>query len=1004
MDFTHLNVETSYSMSGSNITCQNLIDKAKEYKFPFLAIADKKMYGVIKFYKSCIENDIKPVIGLNVILEGVNKESRNKVILYALDNSGYSNLLELATIEADNQYIKLSQLKEYNKGILGIYLSDSNELYKYYDNNMKNEFIEVINSLNHSFNDYFISASKNDSYNEYFDKKKKLIYASKVEYLNEDDAEVSNTLKQIFNKNANDLFESNSDVYYSPFEASKYKYQNALKNIEYILKNSNVTLDFTKTFLPAYPLENKVNAKDYLRALVLKGLQMRIQNQNIDKKLYMERINYELKIIDDMGYNDYFLIVWDFVKYSKKKGYLIGPGRGSAAASLVSYCLGITSVDSIKYDLVFERFLNPERITLPDIDMDLPDDKRDDIITYVKDLYGEEKVASICTFGTFQTKSAIRDTARILGVEGLIIEEVIKHLEGYDTIKIAIDESEIIKNIMSRNHEADKLLTIAKDIEGLVKHISTHAAGIIVSGTNLKQHSALQPGLLNMYQTQYEASDLESIGLLKIDFLGLRNLTIIDKITDLIELSENKKIDIYKVPLDDPKTFELLKKSDVTGIFQLESKGMRSLIGQMQMREFEDIVTVLALFRPGPMENIPTYIKRRFGKEKVSYPHPILEEILKSTHGVIIYQEQIVKIASTFAGYSLGEADVLRRAVSKKKLSVLEDERKNFVSKSIKMGHEEKVSNDIYDYVVKFSNYGFNRAHSVAYAMISYWMAYLKANYPKYFISILTSSVLGSEKQLKNYIFEAHKLGVNILPPSVNTSGKIFLPQNNDLIFPLLGIKNVGLSTVNALLEERENGLFTSYVDFVSRTHQSLNKRVIESMIKASALDEFGYSKKTMIEKLDEVINFTLLGGYIDSNEFVLEDVAEYSYDMLESFEASVLGFNLSMNPLNEYTDYIEKHNLKKPSTITKNDIGKEIRLVGIISFIRKIKTKTNKDMAFITVQDGFTKLDGVLFNRVYTEYIDIIESNKVFLFMAKIDERNGNLQLVINKIHKLDK
>lgn len=1003
MDYTHLYVETSYSMNGSNITCDNVVNKAKELGFPFLAITDKKMHGVIQFYKACKANEIKPIIGLSTLIEGVNPDARNNVLLYALDNEGYNNLLKLSTIESDNGYISLSTMKEHNDGILAIYLSDESEMHKYYTNNMKNEFVEVINSLNDNLNDYFFSVSKDKGLNDFFEKKKKLIYANKVEYLNKEDKEVSETLKQIFNKNINDLFEVKDDVYFKPFNEEEYTYKNALKNVSYVLKHCNVDIDFSKTYLPTYPLKKNVTSKEYLRALVLKGLEKRIKGKKVDKKLYMDRVNYELKVIDNMGYNNYFLIVWDFVKYARKKDYLVGPGRGSAAASLVSYCLGITSVDSIEYDLVFERFLNPERITLPDIDMDLPDDKRDDIISYVKDFYGKEKVASICTFGTFQSRSAIRDTARVLGIEGLIIDEVIKHLDGYESIAEAVNTSDTVQNIMARNKDAGKLIEIAKGLEGLVKHVSTHAAGVIVSALDLTDHTALQPGLLNMYQTQFEAKDLESLGLLKIDFLGLRNLTTIKNIVSLIEEKEGKKIDIYKVPLDDKLTFQLLKKVDVTGLFQLESQGMRSLIGQMQMKEFEDIVTVLALFRPGPMEMIPTYIKRRFGKEKVKYPHPILEDILKSTNGVIIYQEQIVKIASEFAGYTLGEADVLRRAVSKKQEDVLIEERKIFLERSLKQGHDKAVSNEIYDYIVKFSNYGFNRAHSVAYAMVSYWMAYLKANYPKYFIAILTSSVIGSEKQMRNYIFEAFKLGVKVKAPSVNYSDRIFSPEGNDLRYPLLGIKNVGLNTVNALLEEREKGLFKSYVDFVSRTHSFLNKRVIESLIKASALDEFGYTKRTMIEKLEEVINFTLLGGYIDSSEFVLKDMDEYDYDMLESFEFNILGFNLVMNPLNEYEEYVKKHNLKKPSTITKKDIGKEIRVIGLISFIRPIKTKTNKEMAFVTIQDGFSKLDGVLFNNVYTENVNILERNNVFLFMTRVEERNGNLQLVINKIHKMD-
>jgi len=987
-------------MSGSNITIKDLIEKAKEYNFPSLAIADNKMHGVIKFYKACKKNDIKPVIGLELFIEGVNSESRNKYLLYALNNEGYENLIKLSTLSAEKGFVGLSDMKRCNDGLIAVFISDESDLFHYYSSNMKNEFIESINLLNDTFKDCFVSVSKDKNLNDYFEKKHKLIYASKVAYLKESDKEISNVLKKIFNKEVDDLFDS-YDMFFSAFDEEKYEYKNALKNVDYILSHSNVELDFTKTYLPEYPLKDKT-AKEYLEALVLKGLEKRLKGKKVDKKKYINRVKYELKIIDDMGYNDYFLIVWDFVKYARSKKYLVGPGRGSAAASLVSYCLGITSVDSLEYDLFFERFLNPERITLPDIDMDLPDDKRDDIISYVKEFYGTDRVASICTFGTFQLRSAIRDTARVLEIEGLIVDEVIKHLDKYNSIQDAYDNSDEIKNICERNLEAKNLVLLSKEIEGLVKHVSTHAAGIIVSGQSLTDLSPLQPGLLQMNQTQYEAKDLEDLGLLKIDFLGLRNLTIIDNITSLIERKEGKKINIYNVPLDDKKTFELLKRVDVTGIFQLESQGMRSLIRQMQMTEFNDIVTVLALFRPGPMENIPTYIKRRFKEEEITYPHPDLKDILKSTNGIIIYQEQIVSIASVFAGYTLGEADVLRRAVSKKELETLNKERVNFVSKAMKLGHDKKTSNDIYDYVVKFSNYGFNKAHSVAYATVSYWMAYLKANYPKYFISVLTSSVIGSEKQMRNYIFEANKLGVKILKPSVNKSELIFVPEDDNLRYPLLGIKNVGINTVKALMTERDKGLFKNFVDFISRTHTFLNKRVLDCLIKAGALDEFKLSKRTMIEKLDEVVNFTLLGGYIDSKQFVLEDMEEYDYESLEAFEFNVLGFNLIMNKLHVYEEYINKHKLLKPSTLTKNHIGKEVRLVGILGFIRQIKTKNNKEMAFATMQDGFTKVDAVIFSNTFNIYKDDLVSNQVYLIKAKVEERNGELQLILDKLHKM--
>ncbi len=856
------------------------------------------------------------------------------------------------------------------------------------------------------FNNYYLSVSKVAQFNDELSKLFNFIVVPKVSYLNEDDIELSNTLKEIFSIDSSDFLGVVNVNHFTSYDEIKEQfkgYEKAIKEVENFVSMCNVTIDFTKTFLPRYQVKNNISAKDYLYALASKGLNKRLKGLKVNRKVYNDRLDYELGVINQMGYNDYFLIVWDFVKYAKHKKYLVGPGRGSAAASLVSYCLGITTVDSIKYGLVFERFLNPERITLPDIDMDIPDDKRDDVIKYVRDYYGIDRVASICTFGTFKSKSALRDTARTLNFSGVLLSQIVKETDKYKTIKEMINDSSEIQNIMNQNPDASRLLKLASKVEGLHRHVSTHAAGIIVTEDKMTNHTPVQPGLLDMMQTQYEAKDLEKLGLLKIDFLGLRNLTSIDKIVSLINEKENKNIDIYKIPLDDKLTFELLKKVQTTGLFQLESKGMRSLIGKMQIDSFEDIVTILALFRPGPMENIPSYIRRRNKEEEVTYPHKVIEEILKPTNGIIIYQEQIIQIASSFAGYSLGEADLLRRAVSKKQQEVLQKERSNFVAKAKEQGRDEKISNEIYDYIVKFANYGFNRAHSVAYAMVSYWMAYLKANYPKYFISILTTSVIGSESQMKEYIFEANKLNVRILKPSVNYSEMIFNPEGDKLRYPLLGIKNLGKTTANELIKEREKGLYKSFFDFISRTHKLLNKRVLESLIYAGALDEFEYTKKAMIEQLEEVINFSLYGDFISEDEFVIENHKEFDYKTLEEKEKSVLGFNLFVNPLFSHEEYIKKHKLSKPSTITKKDLGKELRLVAILSHIRKIKTKNNQEMAFITLEDEYKKISGVLFTSTYHQYQNILVKNKVYLLKGTIEERNSELQLVIRNIHLLD-
>ncbi len=1004
MSFTPLYIETNYALNGSTIRIDELIEHAVRNKYGALAIAEERMYGAIKFYKACRKAGIKPILGLRIIVEGLFPDSKNALLLYAKNDGGYHNLLQLASLYATDNLVSWTQLKQHKDGLVTIVLSDQSELVGHHRNHQDKAIQEFASFLETHTETSYLSLSANDDFNRAMQERFPLVAVPRIQYLDPEDHDVFDVLSRIFQQSSDLLGDAIDRHFPSPIEVKRRfaAYPEAISNTNRIADMCDVVIDFDTTHLPSYILDKTVSAKDYLRALALKGLEKRLNGRKVDRKAYYERLEYELSVIDQMGYNDYFLIVWDFVKYAKQNGYLVGPGRGSAAASLVSYCLGITNVDSLEFNLVFERFLNPERITLPDIDMDLPDDKRDEIITYVRDFYGADRVSSICTFGTFLSRSAIRDTARMLDIDGVLLNEIIKETKSYDSVRDMAEQSDTIANIKRQRPEVAKLLSVAARIEGLHRHVSTHAAGIIITEDAMTRHTAVQPGLLELHQTQYEAKDLEDLGLLKIDFLGLRNLSSIHDIVQLIEDQEGVKLDVYKIPLDDQKTFELLQRVETTGIFQLESKGMRRLIADMQINSFEDIVAVLALFRPGPMDNIPTYLKRRSGEEEVSYPHPILKDILEPTNGIIIYQEQIIQIANLFAGYSLGEADLLRRAVSKKQEDVLQKERSNFLAKAKQKGRDDDTSNEIYDYIVKFANYGFNRAHSVAYAMVSYWLAYLKANYPKYFISILTSSVIGSESNMREYIFEANKLGVAIVAPSVNRSFAEFRPEHDTLRYPLLGIKNVGKNTVRDLLEERANGPFKSFYDFVQRTNGTLNKRVIESLIFAGALDEFGYSKRAMIEQLEEVINFSVYGGFIKQEEFVIKKLNEYPYDMLEAKEKELLGFNLFVNPLNHHRDYIHKHHLPLPADIGEEDVNQERRLVAILSSYRVIKTKAGKEMAFLTLQDEFAKLTGVLFPSAYRTYRNQLENGSVYLFKGKVDQRGQELQIVLSNLHKL--
>ena len=998
--YTNLYVQSNYEMNGSMIVFDDLMRFLKTKGHKAVALTDSRLYGMLKFYESAKKHGVHPILGLKLTLEGINTEQTNHLLLYAKSSKGYQNILKLASMQALQGFVSLREFENFSEDLVKIVLSKESCLYPDVQSNQAKLFLEELMKIDQKF---YVSYTGNQDFDSSLESR--LVFVNQTLYLKEEDKAASMILASIFNQSKDLVLQEENRQYFldeEDFSSEDPHFIQALKRTNEIAQLCQADITVEQKILPKYPVKKGYNAKEYLHALSYKGLEKRLSKKNLNKQDYYKRLDYELSVIDQMGYNDYFLIVWDFVKYAKKQQFLVGPGRGSAAASLVSYCLGITSVDPLAYDLVFERFLNPERISMPDIDMDLPDDKRDQVIEYVRDFYGIDKVASICTFGTFLSKSALRDCARILEVDAIVLKEFLDKEKNYDSIGQMIKEDGQIIHLMDKHEKAKLLGEAASKIEHLMRHVSTHAAGVIITEGPLTEHTAVQEGLLDMMQTQYEAKDLEHIGLLKIDFLGLRNLSAIDDVLTMIKEDTNKKIDIYKIPLDDAKTYQLLRNVDTTGIFQLESPGMRSLIRQMKPNAFEDIVTMLALFRPGPMENIPSYINRRFSKEPIEYIHPILKDILEPTSGIIIYQEQIIKIANLFAGYSLGEADLLRRAVSKKQQGVLEKERARFVQYALRQGHDAKISNEIYDYIVKFANYGFNRAHSVAYAMVSYWMAYLKANYPAYFISVLSSSVIGSEKKIQEFVYEGYKHGIEIVSPSVNKSSTRFEPDGKYLLYPLQGIKFVGINAAKEIIKEREKKAFDSYIDFVGRMHKMLNKRVIESLIYAGALDGFSLNKKTMVDSLEDVINFREYGQHIVEHEFVIQDAKEYSFEELKELEESVLGFNLSMNPLKKHQALIQKHKLSKPSDLTEEMIGKNIRMVGMIQRIHEIKTKTNKKMAFLTISDEFVSMDGVLFTKAYMEYQAILEVNGVYLLKVKIEKRDDALQLIINQMHKL--
>jgi len=657
---------------------------------------------------------------------------------------------------------------------------------------------------------------------------------------------------------------------------------------------------------------------------------------------------------------------------------LVGPGRGSAAGSLVAYCLGITDIDPLEYDLLFERFLNPERITMPDIDLDFPDHKRDLVIRYVQEKYGKNHVISIITFGTFALRSSIRDIARVMKIDLSRVNAIIKRV--------------LNDQIDTTDQETIRLLDVAKRIEGLPRNSGTHAAGMILSKQDLTKTIPLQEGVDGYYQSQFEATELEGLGLLKIDFLGIRNLQIIEDVVRLITDIDRNFL-LKDIPLTDKKTYQLLSRADTDGVFQLESSGMKNVLTKLKPKNFEDIIALLALFRPGPMENIDEYIARRNGKAYADI-HPQLEKILKPTYGIIVYQEQIMRILHEFAGYSLAEADLIRRAISKKDKTVLEEERIRFIEKCLAKNLTQRIAEEIYDLIVKFADYGFNRSHSVAYSLVAYQMAYLKANYYLQFMSVLLTHVIGSQQAIQQYVTDLRKNNILVLGPDIHRSTDRFIQDGKTILMPLTQIKSLGKTQVQKILTERNKGPFTDFFDFKNRMVGLINDRNMEMLIHSGALDTFNLTHHTMVEnKKTEVSGYE---KYIV--DFKMQTYPEYPFKQLSDLEKEALNLNLKYHPLVKYEAYIKEHQLDQLETAYTKQLS---RVLGFITRQKTIKTKQGKPMAFLTIDDGQHQLEGTLFSDNYLKYQPLLDE-EAKLFTIKQNVYQGKTTFIIEKIESI--
>ncbi|HFG9130242.1 TPA: DNA polymerase III subunit alpha [Staphylococcus argenteus] len=983
----YLNIHTAYDLLNSSLKIEDAVRLAVSENVDALAITDTNvLYGFPKFYDACIANNIKPIFGMTLyVTNGLNTV---ETVVLAKNNSGLKDLYQLSSEikinTIDNVHFELLQRFSGNMVII---FKNVNEEHR--------DIIEVFESHDDTYLDHKSLPLNN----------KKHVWIQDICYQAPQDADTISALAAIRDNTKLDLIHDQEDFGMHFITENEIQQQNI--NQKYLIQADSIAqkceaeLNYHQSLLPQYQTPNNEPAKNYLWRILVE----RLDKLELNNAKYQERLKYEYKVITNMGFEDYFLIVSDLIHFAKTNDVMVGPGRGSSAGSLVSYLLGITTIDPIKFNLLFERFLNPERVTMPDIDIDFEDTRREKVIQYVQQKYGELHVSGIVTFGHLLARAVARDVGRIMGFDEITLNEIsslIPHKLG-----ITLNEAyqiEDFKKFVHRNHRHEKWFDICKKLEGLPRHTSTHAAGIIINDHPLYDYAPLTKGDTGLL-TQWTMTEAERIGLLKIDFLGLRNLSIIHQIMSQVKKDLGIQIDIEKIPFDDKKVFELLSQGDTTGIFQLESDGVRSVLKKLNPEHFEDIVAVTSLYRPGPMEEIPTYITRRHNPNKVQYLHPDLEPILKNTYGVIIYQEQIMQIASTFANFSYGEADILRRAMSKKNRAVLESERQHFIEGAKENAYQENISKQIFDLILKFADYGFPRAHAVSYSKIAYIMSYLKVHFPNYFYANILSNVIGSEKKTAQMIDEAKKQGISILPPNINESHWFYKPSKDGIYLSIGTIKGVGYQSVKVIVDERyQNGKFKDFFDFARRIPKRVKTRkLLEALILVGAFDVFGKTRATLLQSIDQVLDSDL---NLDQDGFLFdmltpkqtyEEKEELSDTLISQYEKEYLGFYVSQHPVDKKFESKQYLSIYK---LTNAQNNKPI----LVQFdkIKQIRTKNGQNMAFVTLNDGITTLDGVIFPDQYKKFEHILSQNEMFIVSGKFDIRRQQRQLIINNLQTL--
>jgi len=1061
-DFVHLHNHSEYSLLDGATGLEKLVEKAFEAKMPAVALTDHgNMFGTVEFYKHCLRIGIKPIVGCEVYIAPGSRFEKNiskndeassfHLTLLVKNFIGYKNLMKLVSLGyLEGFYYKpridKEILRNYSDGLIVLSGCLKGEIPSLVLKKQLEKASQVISEYIEIFgkDDFYLEIQDNgikeqEIINQQLIEFSKewsvpLVATNDTHYLSKDDAEAHDALLCIQTgktiSEINRLKFSTSEFYFKSSSQMKELFKEtpqAIKNTVEIAKKCNLELEFNKIYLPQYQVNQKEDLNNYLRELCLEGLSKKYQEVNEEIK---KRLELELKMISQMEYAGYFLIVWDLIKFAKENEILVGPGRGSAAGSIVAYTLGITNVDPIRYKLFFERFLNPERISMPDIDIDFCDDRRDEIIEYIIKKYGKDHVSQIITFGAMLAKQVIRDVGRVLGFPYGEVDKVAKLIpnELNITLKDTLNRVTEFADLYESSSEHQRLIKIAMKLEGLVRHASMHAAGVVISKEEVTQYTPLYKDTKGgSVTTQYSKDSLESIGLLKMDFLGLKTLTVIKNAIKLVKENQKIEINLDNIPLDNLKTYQLLSNAETIGIFQLESVGMRDLIRKLKPESFEDLIALLALYRPGPLNSgmLDEYIKGKYNKIKIRYLHPRLEGILKETYGIIVYQEQVMQIASELGGFTLGQADELRRAMSKKIPEKMEKMRQFYISGASKNGVSKNKANEIFELMFKFAEYGFNKSHSTAYALISYQTAYLKTHYSLEFMAALLTSEVSNNDKISLYISECRRLKIEVLPPCVNESDTYFTITQGNLRFGLSAIKNVGDTAINSIKKARqEKGSFTSLYDFCKRVDLRLvNKKVLESLIKCGAFDFTGMKRSQLITLIDQTIEMAskfqqdkITGqesffNIIENDQHLIEKysqeilkIPEWNESKLLQYEKEVLGLYVTSHPLAKYEKEIKVYTTDNTQTVVKRQDGEEIIMGGIINTLKETTTKNNNSMAYLEIEDLEGSVETIAFPRVYEKFKEIIKLNELVIIRGKVNkEVEGKVRINLEEVIPLE-